>query len=171
MCIRDSLKDGQLDDFRVWDMAEMSRAMSSTTEAVSYTHLDVYKSQAMASACSSVHSFFAGAGAGATGAGAVFLTGAFLAVFGAGFFSISAAAAAASLAGLAVFSGSDAFFLQHFCLAGASRSTAVSYTHLFRTPERSEIVGRTSTAQSPGTGGVLRIVHRRFPRLWGIHLA
>ena len=29
-----SLKDGQLDDFRVWDMAEMSRAMSSTTEVM-----------------------------------------------------------------------------------------------------------------------------------------
>ena len=29
-----NLKDGQLDDFRVWDMAEMSRAMSSTTEVM-----------------------------------------------------------------------------------------------------------------------------------------
>ena len=44
MCIRDritevirakhNLKDCQLDDFRVWDMAEMSRAMSSTTEVM-----------------------------------------------------------------------------------------------------------------------------------------
>lgn len=56
------------------------------------------------------------------------------------------------------------------CRAGADADSAgpVSY---FRTPERSEIVRRTSTAQSPGTGGVLRIVHRRFPRLWRIHLA
>lgn len=56
------------------------------------------------------------------------------------------------------------------CRAGADAGSAgpVSY---FRTPERSEIVRRTSTAQSSGTGGVLRIVHRRFPRLWGIHLA
>ncbi|PNC21845.1 hypothetical protein CXU15_02625 [Akkermansia muciniphila] len=79
----------------------------------------------MASVCSSVNSFFAAAGAGAAGEEAIFLAGAFRAVFGSVFFSTAAAGATAFLAGLAAFSGSAAFFLQHFFLAGASCSTAV----------------------------------------------
>ena len=59
--------------------------------------------------------------------------------------------AAAFLAGLAAFSGSAAFFLQHFFLAGASRSTAVSYTHL----DVYKRQARSASAQAKDSGSLM----------------